>query len=111
MPDETKSITLPDPRSPADVFRDPPSFAEVVPEPTVKPWDHEGPFPETIVHMRLTGESRKYIPVDGEELKGMLAAVRRKALEDAAHLVDATNYYESNELIAARIRNYDGARK
>lgn len=27
MPDETKSITLPEPRSPADVFKDPPSFS------------------------------------------------------------------------------------
>ena len=28
MPDETKTITLPEPRSPADVFRYPPSFAD-----------------------------------------------------------------------------------
>ena len=47
-------------------------------------WDHEGPFPETIVHMRLTGESRKYIPVDGEELREMLAMARSRALDEAA---------------------------
>jgi hypothetical protein len=29
----------------------------------------EEPFPETVVHMKLDGTSRKYIPVDGEELK------------------------------------------
>jgi len=29
MPDETKTITLPEPRSPEDVFRDPPKFGKV----------------------------------------------------------------------------------
>jgi len=33
---------------------------------------------------------------------------RRRALEDAAQLVATTNYYEPNETIARRIRNYDG---
>jgi hypothetical protein len=44
----------------------------------------EGPFPETVVHMHLDGTSRKYIPVDGVELKELLEAARSRALDEAA---------------------------
>lgn len=33
---------------------------------------------------------------------------RTKALNDAAHLVENTNYYEPNATTARRIREYDG---
>jgi hypothetical protein len=51
----------------------------------------EGPHPETIFNVRLDG-SRKYIPVDGEELRGMLAAARVAALEDAADAVGVADW-------------------
>ena len=52
------------------------------------PPPHEDVFPETIVHAHLDGRMRKYIPVDGVELQGLLSEARTIALEDAAILAD-----------------------
>jgi hypothetical protein len=53
----------------------------------------EGPHPETIFNIRLEDQSsRKYIPVDGEELREMLAAARVAALEEAADAVGVVDW-------------------
>jgi hypothetical protein len=45
-----------------------------------------------------------------DDLRALLSAVRLSALEEAASLIDRSNYYEDNELLAQRIRTIDGAR-
>lgn len=54
------------------------SSALALPEAECHAQVQEDPFPETIVHMHLDGATRKYIPVDGEELKEMLAELQSR---------------------------------
>jgi hypothetical protein len=64
----------------------------------------EKPFPETVVHAHLDGTVRKYIPVDGAELKEMLAAERRKVLEDLTkHFEVALRCHECGEPMFAPV--------
>lgn len=66
---------------------------------------YENTFPETIVQMHLDGTSRKYIPVDGVELKEMLDAVG--AAGEGKHPVasGAASSEMSDELRAAYRRH------
>lgn len=49
----------------------------------------EGPFPETIVQMRLDGTSRAYIRADGPELQETIDRAVRAEREACAALCDA----------------------
>lgn len=55
--------------------------------------DEDAPFPETVVHGKLDGRMRKYIPVDGTELQGQLdkarAEGREAGIREAAEAFDA----------------------
>ena len=80
---------------------------------------HEDAFPETVVHMHLDGASRKYVPVDGDELKGLIADARRKSfveviaiLEDerSRHFVNTVDYNAVSEcmrLVAERLLEHE----
>jgi hypothetical protein len=57
---------------------------EALVEPVRTHTHDEGSFPETVIHAHLDGAMRKYIPVDGEELKRMLRKARAEAFEEVA---------------------------
>lgn len=66
----------------------------------------EDSFPETVVHMHLDGTQRKYIPVDGEELREMLERARCEEREACIALLygchPARFVTEATERIRAR---------